>query len=392
MAYVHSRGIVHRDLKPGNIMLGDYGETLVVDWGLAKPFARTEVERSTGEDTLMPAAASPSEGATQMGQALGTPAYMSPEQAAGRLDLLGPASDIYSLGATLYVLLAGRPPFQEPVLELLLAHVQLGEFPPPRHWKPAIPRPLEAICLKTMALQPGKRYGTALELAADVEQWLADQPVTAYREPLPARLWRWGRRHKTAVATGTAMVLTTLLVGMAGLAVINRAVRAEQKNTEAALEQVTTEQEKTQAALTAETAARKDTVKERDRAVNAEKEAKRSEEDTKAVLVFFQDKVLKAGRPADQAGGQGIDVTLREAVDKAEPKISEAFKDRPLVEASIRDTLGTTHYYLFGRAILSEPATRAGVGIAPGQARNRSPGHTHISQQPSCCLPVYRPH
>lgn len=110
--YAHSRGVLHRDLKPGNIMLGKYGETLVVDWGLAK--ARGRVDRSgiDGETTLRPSSASgPSH--THIGQVIGTPAYMSPEQAAGRLDELGATSDIYSLGATLYYLLTSRAPFNK---------------------------------------------------------------------------------------------------------------------------------------------------------------------------------------------------------------------------------------------------------------------------------------
>jgi serine/threonine-protein kinase len=208
VAYAHSRGVLHRDVKPGNIMLGKYGETLVVDWGLAKTVGRPDAESS--EATLRPASGS-GVAETEMGAALGTPAYMSPEQAAGRLDLLDPASDIYSLGATLYVLLAGKPPLPEPVLERLLSQVQHGEFPPPRQLKPAIPRPLEAICLKAMALEPEDRYATALDLAADVEHWLADEPVTAYRDPLLARLGRWGRRHKPLLAGAAALLLTAVV-------------------------------------------------------------------------------------------------------------------------------------------------------------------------------------
>src|SRR5262249_3359697 len=112
VGYAHSRGILHRDLKPANVMLGRYGETLVVDWGLAKAVGRPDRAPNGDEPTLRP---SSGEGqATQLGAALGTPAFMSPEQAAGRLDLLGPASDIYSLGATLYCLLTGRAPFEGP--------------------------------------------------------------------------------------------------------------------------------------------------------------------------------------------------------------------------------------------------------------------------------------
>jgi serine/threonine protein kinase len=112
VACAHSRGVLHRDLKPGNVMLGKYGETLVVDWGLAKPVDRPESTDAGEERALRPTFGS-GVAATQAGSAMGTPAYMSPEQAAGRLDLLGPASDVYSLGATLYTVLTGKPAFED---------------------------------------------------------------------------------------------------------------------------------------------------------------------------------------------------------------------------------------------------------------------------------------
>ena len=117
--YAHSRGVLHRDLKPGNIMVGKYGETLVVDWGLAKVVGRTESTGQTGETTLRPDLAIGS-AETVPGSVIGTPGYMSPEQAAGELARIGPASDVYSLGATLYVLLTGKPPLEGPdVCEVL---------------------------------------------------------------------------------------------------------------------------------------------------------------------------------------------------------------------------------------------------------------------------------
>ena len=140
--YAHSRGVLHRDLKPGNIMLGKYGETLVVDWGLAKTVGRTEAGPASAtldDHTLVPESGSDVRG-TELGARLGTPAYMSPEQAAGRIDELGPASDVYSLGATLYCLLTGRAPFTDTEILELLRKVERGDFPPPRSSRPGSTR------------------------------------------------------------------------------------------------------------------------------------------------------------------------------------------------------------------------------------------------------------
>jgi Tfp pilus assembly protein PilF len=150
---------------------------------------------------------------TQAGTAISTPAYMSPEQAAGRLDLLSPASDVYSLGATLYCLLTGRAPFKGEDQGAVLRQVQQGDFPRPRQVRPRTPAPLEAVCLKAMALRPEDRYPTPLALAEDIEHWLADEPVSAYREPLPLRARRWARKHRPLVAGLTALLLTALLLG-----------------------------------------------------------------------------------------------------------------------------------------------------------------------------------
>jgi serine/threonine-protein kinase len=213
IAYAHSRGVLHRDLKPANVMLGSYGETLVVDWGLAKLFARDEAERASGEDTLIPH--SDGGAGTQPGQVKGTPAYMSPEQAAGRWDEVGPASDIYSLGAMLYALLTGQPPARGPDAYATLEQVKRGEVAPPRQIKADVPKALEAVCLKAMARKPEERYARALELAADLEHWLADEPVSAYPEPWPARLARRARRHRTLVfSAGAALIVLVVSLGV----------------------------------------------------------------------------------------------------------------------------------------------------------------------------------
>src|SRR6516164_8090701 len=164
--YAHSRGVLHRDIKPGNIIVGRHGETLVVDWGLAR--ARGEDAGPSEEPPLIPSSASGS-AETLPGSALGTPAYMSPEQARGDLDALGPRSDVYSLGATLYCLLTGKPPLESDDVGAALCQVQNGEFRPPRSLNPAIDRALEAVCLKAMATKPGHRHASCKDLADDVE-------------------------------------------------------------------------------------------------------------------------------------------------------------------------------------------------------------------------------
>jgi serine/threonine protein kinase/Flp pilus assembly protein TadD len=211
--YAHSRGVLHRDIKPGNVIVGKHGETLVVDWGLAKPTGRSDA--GSGERTLRPSSASGSV-ETLPGSAMGTPAYMSPEQAEGDLDRLGPRSDVYSLGATLYCLLTGRPPFAGDLGEVLRA-VQQGGFPPPRATDPSIDRALEAVCLKAMAVRPEDRYGSCRALAEEVERWMADEPVSAWPEPLSRQARRWARRHRPAV-TGAAAAVLVGLIGLAAAA------------------------------------------------------------------------------------------------------------------------------------------------------------------------------
>jgi serine/threonine protein kinase len=213
--YAHSRGVLHRDIKPGNVIVGKHGETLVVDWGLAK--ATGHAEPATAERTLMPSSASGS-AETLPGQALGTPAYMGPEQARGDLDRLGPRSDVYSLGATLYCLLTGKAPFEGDVASVL-RQVERGEFRLPRQVDPAIDRALEAICLKAMANRPEGRYASCRALAEDVERWMADEAVEAYAEPWARTLTRWLARHRTPV-TGAAAAGLALMMGLASVAAV----------------------------------------------------------------------------------------------------------------------------------------------------------------------------
>jgi tetratricopeptide (TPR) repeat protein len=216
VAFAHSRGVLHRDLKGQNVVLGGYGEVFVLDWGLAKLAAGPEMSLPGALRTAGPAGVTPTpvgpRDETVTGAILGTPAFLAPEQAAG--DPASTASDVYGLGAMLYVILTGAPPYDGPNMQDVLDRVLAGPPPPPRTINPACPAGLEAICIKAMARDPAARYLAAAAVAADVRRWLADEPVEAYREPWAARAARWARRHRPAVI-GVVAVLLTAVVGLA---------------------------------------------------------------------------------------------------------------------------------------------------------------------------------
>jgi eukaryotic-like serine/threonine-protein kinase len=223
VGYAHSRGVLHRDLKPDNVMLGKYGETLVVDWGLAK--TGKQPDKPSSVESVLISLSGDSNPETQMGSFFGTPEYASPEQADGRLDTLGPASDVYSLGATLYSILTGQAPIPNLPLAEKLQRVRTGNFSPPRLINPDASRALEAICLKAMSLNPGDRYSSAASMASELELWLAGEPVSAYAEPVLDRVSRLARRHRTAFAT----VFGVLVTGLIGLLVLNSITQTQNR-------------------------------------------------------------------------------------------------------------------------------------------------------------------
>ncbi len=189
--FAHQHGVIHRDLKPSNVLVDRaFDRPRVTDFGLAK---RTEADtRLTGS-----------------GQILGTPSYMSPEQASGNKATVGPRADVYSLGATLYELLTGRPPFRAETVFETLRQVLEAEPAAPRVVNPGVPRDLETICLKCLRKEPARRYASAEELAEDLRCYLVGRPIKARPVPPWERAWKWCRRRPAAAA-----LLTILAVGV----------------------------------------------------------------------------------------------------------------------------------------------------------------------------------
>jgi WD40 repeat protein/serine/threonine protein kinase len=215
--HAHQRGILHRDLKPSNILLDTDGRPHVTDFGLAK---RIEVGSSL----------------TESGVLVGTPSYMAPEQAAGKRAAITTATDVYGLGAILYTLLTGRPPFQGHSLLDTLEQVQQREPDLPSKANRWVDRDLETICLKCLEKEPERRYSSAEALAEDLERILTGKPIQARPVSPGARIWRWCKRNRT-IAGLTVLAGLLLAAGVVGLLVSTLLIAAEQKQTKAALDQ-----------------------------------------------------------------------------------------------------------------------------------------------------------
>jgi WD40 repeat protein len=208
MQYAHERGIVHRDLTPGNVLLTAEGMPKITDFGLAKLLVGGGAVR------------------TQSGAIVGTPSYMAPEQADGRSSAIGPATDVYGLGAILYELLTGRPPFRaETPLETLL-QVQADELVPPSRLQPKLPRDLGTICQKALAKSSQRRYARAADLADDLRNWLDGEPIRARPVSGWERAWSWARRRPAVAALlAVGFVAALACVGVIVGAIYNAQLR-----------------------------------------------------------------------------------------------------------------------------------------------------------------------
>jgi serine/threonine-protein kinase len=196
MHHAHEHGVLHRDLKPANVLLDALDQPRITDFGLAK---RVEAESFL----------------TQPGVILGTPSYMPPEQAAGKLEAMTPRSDVYSMGAILYDLLTGRPPFRADTPLDTLRQVLDTEPAPPRLLNPKVPHDLETVCLKCLTKEPADRYSSARELAEDLGRYLQREPIRARPVGRLERLWRWGRRAPALAGSAAVTSLLFLLLAVA---------------------------------------------------------------------------------------------------------------------------------------------------------------------------------
>jgi serine/threonine protein kinase/Tfp pilus assembly protein PilF len=210
VAYAHSRGVLHRDLKPDNIMLGAYGETVVLDWGLAK--IRGD---AASVDGLSSVHTTSGEANTQAGSIMGSPMYMPPEMAERRIPDTDERSDVYLLGGTLFEILTGRPPREGKSLDIILDLARTTAPVLPRQFS-GVHKALNAICLKALSHQKMDRYASAMDLANDVQRYLAGEPVSAWHENILIRTWRWAKRHQLAIKrmATAAMILAAAVITM----------------------------------------------------------------------------------------------------------------------------------------------------------------------------------
>jgi len=286
LAHAHSLRILHRDVKPSNIIIGEFGETVLIDWGVAKNLASPARESEPG-------AISGEADRTAVGMIIGTPAYMSPEQARGLA--ADERADVFSLGATLYHLLAGQAAYEGDT-PAILPKVAQGEYLPLSEKQPDVPAELAAIVEKAMARQPAKRYPSARELAEDLRRFQTGQLVLSHRYTARELLARWARRHRPLLVASAVF----LVLAAAGAAFGVRRI-----------------------------------IRERDRASHEAEVSQRVSQ--------FMTEMFKVSDPSEARGNK---VTAREILDKASSEIESGLQRDPKVQADLMEAMATVYRHL----------------------------------------------
>jgi len=315
----HERGIIHRDLKPANILLTASGIPKVSDFGLA---------RVLDEDS----------GLTQTSQTLGTPSYIAPEQVDKTIGAADARTDVYGLGAVLYQMLTGRPPFTGLLGFDVLNQVANDDPVPVRRLNPSAPRDLETVCLKCLEKQPRCRYPTALAVAEELERFLNNRPVQARPVSFIGRLARWRRRNPLVAVLAAILLVVVIgtcvaLAALAGIAVQER----NQARLAAQIAKISRDE-----ARAAEKVARR----ERANALAAQQEASRQADIARAVSEFLQHDLLLQADPRIQEFRKekpDPNLTVRQAMDRASARIGSRFADQPAVEAAVQQSIGQAY-------------------------------------------------